>query len=66
MLLHDNFRSHLNAKGETIDKELEKNFGYAGEILPKIWSGKIIDGHSVLAEFISEKAHQEVIKISEE
>ena len=26
----------------------------------------IIDGHSVLAEFISEEADQEVIKISEE
>ena len=60
VLPHDNFGSHLNAKGETIDKELEKrNFGYAGEILAKIWSGMIIDGHPVLAD-------QEVIKNSEE
>ena len=67
VLPHDNFGSHLNAKGETIDKELEKNnFGYAGEILAKIWSGMIIDGHPALAEFISEEADQEVIKKSEE
>ena len=67
VLPHDNFGSHLNAKGETIDKELEKNnFGYAGEILAKIWSGMIIDGHPILAEFISEETDQEVIKKSEE
>ena len=37
VLLHDNFGPHLNVKGETIDKELEKrNFRYAGEILAKI------------------------------
>ena len=66
VLLHDNFGSHLNAKGETIDKELEnRNFGYAEEILAKIWSGMIIDGHPVLAEFIGEEADQEVIKKSE-
>ena len=34
----------------------------AGEMLAKIWSGMIIDGYPVLAEFISE----EVIKKSEE
>ena len=67
VLPHDNFGSHLNAKGEMIDKELEKNnFGYAGEILAKIWSGMIIDGHPILAEFISEETDQEVIKKSEE
>ena len=27
VLPHDNLGSHLNAKGETIDKELEKDFG---------------------------------------
>ena len=67
VLPYDNFGSHLNAKGETIDKELEKrNFGYAGEILAKIWSGMISDGHPVLAELISEEADQEVIKKYEE
>ena len=64
---HDNFGSHLNAKGETVDKELEKiNFRYAGEILAKIWSGMIIDGHPFLVEFISEEADQEAIKKFEE
>ena len=62
VLPHDNFGSHLNAKGKTINKELEKNFGYVGEILGKIWSSMIIDGHAFLAEFISEEADQEVIK----
>ena len=65
VLSHDNFWSHLNAKGETIDKKLEKK-GYAREILVKIWSGVIIDGHPVLVEFISEEADQEVIKKPEE
>ena len=36
------------------------------EILAKIWSGMIIDGHPVLAEFIREDADQEIIKKSEE
>ena len=54
VLPHNNFGSHLNAKGKRIDKELEKNFGYAGEILAKIWSSIIIDGHPVLAEFVSD------------
>ena len=67
VLPQDNFGSHLNAKGETIDKELQKKyFGYAEEILTKTWYGMIIDGHPVLAEFISEEADQEVIKKSEE
>ena len=60
VLPHDKFGSHLNVKGEIIDKELEKKFGYAGEILAKIWSGIIIDGHPVLTEFISKEADQEL------
>ena len=43
----------------------KKRVGYAEEILAKIWSSMIIDGHSVLAEFISEEADQEVIEKSE-
>ena len=30
VLTHDNFGSHLNAKGETTDKELEQNLGMLG------------------------------------
>ena len=66
VLPHDHFGSHLNAKGKTIDKELKKKFAYAGEILAKIWPAMIIDGHTVLAEFIREEADQKVIKKSEE
>ena len=36
---HDRFWSHLDGKGETIDKDLElRNFQYAGHILADIWS----------------------------
>ena len=65
VLSHDNLWSHLNAKGETIDKKLEKK-GYAREVLAKIWCGVIIDGYPVLVEFISEEVDQEVIKKAEE
>ena len=61
VVLHDKFGSHLNAKRETIDKELEKKkIGYGGEIPPKIWSSMIIYSHLVLAEFIIEEADQEL------
>ena len=69
VLPHDTFGFHLNSKGGTIDRARIFFFGgggYAGEILAKIWSGMIIDGHLVLAEFSSEEADQEVIKKSEE
>ena len=71
VLPHDTFGFHLNSKGETIDRARIFLFfggggGYAREILAKIWSGMIIDGHLVLAEFSSEEADQEVIKKSEE
>ena len=66
VLHHDNFGSHLNAKGETNDKELEKKFRVCWGDTTKIWSGMITDGHPVLAEFISEEVDQEVVKKSEE
>ena len=67
VLPHDNFGSHLNAKRERIDKGLKKKFfEYAGEILAKIWSDMIIDGHPVPAELTSEEVDPEVIKKSEE
>ena len=53
VLPHDHFGSHLNSKGETIDREMEiKNFSYAGKILSEIWSNTIIDGNSVVAEYV--------------
>ena len=58
--------SGVSRKEKRLTKSQKKNFGYAGEILAKIWSGMIINGHPVLAEFFSEEADQEVIKKSEE
>ena len=51
----DSFGSHLNSKGETIDNELAS-----------IWSKMMIDGHPVLAEYISKETDLELIKKSEE
>ena len=57
ILEHDKFGSHLDAKGVTVDKDLElKNFEYAGRTLTEIWSGLVIDGNPVVAEFIEDDA----------
>ena len=49
------FGSHLDAKGVTVDKNLElKNFEYAGRTLAEIWPGLVIDGNPVVAEFIED------------
>ena len=57
ILQHDKFGSHLDGKGETIDKDLElRNFQYAGHILADIWSELVIDGNPVVAEFIEDEA----------
>ena len=65
ILPHNKFGSHLNSKGETIDPELEKkNFMHAGKVLAEIWSGMIIDGHPVLAEYINEEVDEEILKKS--
>ena len=55
ILEHDKFGSHLDAKGVTVDKDLGlKNFEYTGRALAKIWSGLVIDGNPVVAEFIED------------
>ena len=57
ILEHDKFGSHLDTKGVTVDKDLElKNFEYAGRTLAEIWSGLVIDGNPVVAEFIEDDA----------
>ena len=57
ILEHDKFGRHLDAKGVTVDKDLElKNFDYAGRTLAEIWSGLVIDGNPVVAEFIEDDA----------
>ena len=56
-LKHDKFGSHLDAKGVTVDKDLgPKNFEYAVRTLAEIWSGLVIDGNPVVAEFIEDDA----------
>ena len=55
ILKHDKFGVHLEVKGVTADKDLElKNFEYAGRTLLDIWSGLVIDGSPVVAEFIED------------
>ena len=57
ILEHDKFGTHLDAKGMTVDKDLElKNFEYAGRTLAKIWSGLMLDGNPAVAEFIEDDA----------
>ena len=57
ILEHDKFGSNLDAKGVTFDKDLElKNFEYAGHTLAEIWSGLVIDGNPVVADFIDDDA----------
>ena len=51
------FGSHLDAKGVTVDKDLElKNFEYAGRIPAEIWSDLTIAGNPIVAEFIEDSA----------
>lgn len=53
ILPHDSFGSHLDDRGRTIDKDLEKkNFRKAGEVLAEIWGNVVIDGKSVVAEYV--------------
>ena len=67
ILKHDKFGSHLDAKGVTVDKDLDiKNFEHAGRTPSKIWSGLVIDGSSVVVEFIEDDAPVIVKTKSEE
>ena len=56
----DAFFMATNASGSsalTVDKNLElKNFEYAGRTLAEIWSGLVINGNPVVAEFIEDDA----------
>ena len=53
ILPHDQYGSHLNEKGITIDSELEKtNFKFAGATLAEIWSQLTVDNFPTVAEYI--------------
>lgn len=53
ILPHDSFGSHLNNSLKCIDVELEKrNFQKAGQVLSEVWSGTLIDGEPVLAQYV--------------
>ena len=54
------------AMEKTINDALElKNFEHAGKVLAKVWSNMSIDGHPVVAEFISDEANEPVVSKSE-
>ena len=57
ILEHDKFGSHLDAKVVTVNKDLKlKNFEYSGCTLTEIYSGLVIYGNPVVAEFIEDEA----------
>jgi len=54
ILPHEHFGSHLDSQGRTVDDSLEQaNFAYAGQALSEVWSGMVIDGFPVTAEYIA-------------
>lgn len=53
ILPHDYYGSHLDAKGHTIDTELEiQNFQRAGNTLAEIWNNLLIDEYITVAKYI--------------
>lgn len=54
---HDEYGSHLDDQGRTVDEELQlKNIEFAGKTLAKVWSEMDIDKYPVLAEFVDADA----------
>lgn len=52
ILPHNHFGSHLDSQGRTVDTILEKkNFENAGKVLAEIWSGNLINGYPVVADW---------------
>ncbi|KAF2895144.1 hypothetical protein ILUMI_11031 [Ignelater luminosus] len=53
IITHDVCGTHLDARGRTIDKVLEKkNFEAAGRILAEVWDRTVIDGFEVTAQYV--------------
>ncbi|GBM34693.1 hypothetical protein AVEN_233375-1 [Araneus ventricosus] len=54
ILPHEQYRSHLDAQGNTINPKLEeKNFEYARKCLAEVWSAVVLDNYPTIAEYIS-------------
>ena len=54
VLPHENFGSHLDSQGNTIDLELEKkNFFHASQVLADIWLHTVIGGYKVVSPEVS-------------
>ena len=66
ILPHDNFGTHLDSQGNTVNSDLEmKNFEHAGKVLAQIWSNTIIDTHPVVAEYIDHSDNHTLIEKSQ-
>ena len=66
LLERKHFGVHLDDKGNAIDPQLElKNVEHGGKILSEIWSGVVINGYLVIAEYIGDKASEIVKDVSE-
>jgi hypothetical protein len=51
---HDDFGTHLDNSGRTIDDELEENFlEHAGRVLAKIWSNLVVDKFPCVAKYVN-------------
>jgi hypothetical protein len=60
ILPHNQFGSHLNDSGTTINVDLEKsNFRKAGKILAETWNQTFTDNYPVYAEYINPPATSE-------
>ena len=52
ILPRDNFGSHLDRQGKTVDPDLERqNVGHAGKVLTEVWSNTTIDGYPFVARY---------------
>ena len=47
------------------EKPLTMHFEHAGKVLAEVWSNMSIDGHPVVAEFISDEANEPVVSKSD-
>lgn len=63
VLPYDQYGSHLDASGKTIDSDLEiKNFEAAGGVLADLWSNMEIDGHKVTSEFVAKAVKEDTVE----